>query len=166
MKNNGYLEIKDYFQQIVAKNKKINEFVGYFTRDLHHKQAAFTGLPSPYLALFKYKLGLDGGPQNTVAVREVGFAVMRTDVADDDFEEQYKAIDECEQMALQILARIRYDNNNREHFLYNSFMKDSVRILPVELRSQSYGVEVFFSFKNPQKLVVAPDEWEDIDSVC
>ncbi len=166
MKNNGYLKTKNYFQEIVAKNLKINEFVGYFTRDLHHKQASFKGLNSPYLALFKYELGLDGERQNTVAVRKVGFAVMRTKVSADDFEAQYAAIDECEKIALQVLARIRYDNNNREHFLYNSFLKDSVRVLPVELSSQSYGVEVFFNFKNPQSLEVVPDDWEDIDSVC
>lgn len=166
MKTNSYLQSKNYFDELVQKHKKINEFIGFFNRELHEKQGSFDGIASPYLALFKYEAGLDGPEQNTIAVRKVAFALMRTDVATDDFDAQYQAVDECEKLALSVLARIRYDSNNRNHFLYNSFLKESVRILPVELSSQSYGVEVYFNLKNPQPLIVNPDEWSDIDEVC
>lgn len=166
MKNNSYLKIKDYFEILVSKHKYINEFVGYFSRDLHSKSASRKGIASPYLALFKYEIGLDGSEQNTVAVRKLGFAVMFNNVAPDDFNKQYEAIDTAEQLALSILARIRFDNNKKEHFLYNSLLKDSIRILPIELSAQSFGVEVYFNLKNPQNLVVNPEDWEDIDEVC
>lgn len=166
MKNNSYLKIKDYFETLVSKHKHINEFVGYFSRDLHSKSARRKGIASPYLALFKYEIGFDGPEQNTIAVRKLGFALMLNTVAPDDFNKQYEAIDTAEQLALSVLARIQLDNNNRKHFLYNSLIKDSIRILPVELSAQSFGVEVYFNLKNPQNLVVNTDDWEDIDRVC
>ncbi|MBS9766518.1 MAG: hypothetical protein KGV44_03120 [Flavobacteriaceae bacterium] len=67
---------------------------------------------------------------------------------------------------MSVLARLQFDNNNREHLLYNTFMKESVRILPVELSNTAFGVEVHFNLKNPQKLTVNPNDWEDIDKVC
>lgn len=166
MKKNSYLQTKKYFEKLVETHNHIAGFVGFSSRELHEKQGSYDGIPSPYLALYRYEVGLDGPEQNTIAVRKIAFALMRTDAPTDDFDAQYKIVDECENLALSILARIRYDNNNREHFLYDSLLKDSIRILPVELSSQSYGVEVYFNLKNPQPLIVNPDEWSDIDEVC
>lgn len=166
MQDNSYLKIKNYFKNLVENHKRINAFAGYFNRDLQHKLASYDGISSPYLALFKYELGLEGPKQNTVAVRKVAFAVMFNNVPTDDFEKQYETIDKAEQLALSVLARVQFDNNNTTHLLYNTFLKDSVRILPVELSNNSFGVEVFFNLKNKQSLTVDVNDWNDIDTVC
>lgn len=166
MQNNSYLKIKKYFEKLVKNHCGICSFSGYFNRDLQHQESTFDGISSPYLALFKYELGLEGPKQNTIAVRKVAFALMFNDIPADDFEAQYTAIDNAEQLALQVLARVQLDNNNKNHLLYNTFLKDSVRVLPVELSNTAFGVEVYFSLKNPQKLTVDPNEWKDIDKVC
>lgn len=166
MQNNSYNSVKKYFSQLVENHNEIRSFVGFFNRELQHKEASRYGLPSPYLALFGYEIGLDGGKPNTVAVRKIQFAVMASGVPADDFEAQYAAIDRAEQLALSVLSRIQFDNNDKEHLLYNTFVKDSVRILPVELSNTAYGVEVYFHLKNPQNLTLNPDLWADVEKRC
>lgn len=164
--NNGYLEIKNYFKQLTENSNSIKEFSGFFNRELQNIITSFDGVKNPYLALFKYQLGLDGPKQNTVAVRQIGFAVMFNNVDNEDFELQYQSIDIAEKIALQVLARIQYDNNRKDHILFNSFLKESVQILPVELSNTSFGVEVFFSLRNKQSLSLIAEDWKDINSVC
>ncbi len=166
MEDNSYIKIKHYLEELSKKHKRINAFSGYFNRDLQRQEASFDGISSPYLALFKYVLALEGPKQNTTAVRKVAFALMFNDVDADDIDAQYKAIDDAEELALSVLARVQFDNNNRNHLLYNTFIKDSVRILPIELSNTAFGVEVYFDLKNPQKLTVNPDDWSDIDKIC
>ncbi len=166
MENNSYIKIKHYFEDLVAHHRHINAFSGYFNRELQNQEASFDGLASPYLALFKYQLGLEGPKQNTVAVRKVAFAVMFNDVPADDFEAQYTAIDNAEQLSLTVLSRVQFDNNDKTHLLYNTFIKESVRIIPVELSNTAFGVEVHFSLKNPQRLTVNLEDWKDIDKLC
>ena len=149
-RNNSYLRMKQYFADLVKRHTKIQGFSGYFNRELHHQMAGASGIASPYLALFRYEIGLEGGKENTLAVRRLGFAVMLTGVPMDDFEAQYAAIDRAEQLALSVFARIRRDHYDTGHFLYHSLIKESIQILPIELSQQAFGVECFFSLKNPQ----------------
>lgn len=166
MQNNSYFKIKEYFKNIVENHTEIQAFSGYFNRDLQHQESSYDGINSPYLALFKYELGLEGPKQNTIAVRKVAFALMLNNIPADDFDAQYTAIDKAEQLALQVLARVQLDNNNKKHLLYNTFLKESVRILPVELSNTAFGVEVYFNLKNPQQLTVDVTKWNDIDKIC
>ena len=167
MEANSYKKMKDYFQNLVEQSNFLNDFVGFFQREWANRTAAYTNeLASPNLTLFKYKLGFDGPEENTIAVRQIGFAIMFTKVNNDDFEAQYNAIDLAEQLALKVISRIKYDNHNENHFLYNSFIKDSVEISPVELSASDFGVEVFFNLRNKQLLSVDPIDWKDIDQVC
>ncbi len=163
---NSYIKMKEYFADLVEQHTSINEFIGYFSRELSQRDASRAGIASPYLALFKYEMGFEGQQMNSTAVRKLGFAVMFNNVSPDKYEDQYNAIDEAEQLALSVLARINFNNNDRNHFLYKSFIKDSVKILPVELSSRSFGVEVYFSLKNPQSLTLNPVDYEDVDTVC
>jgi hypothetical protein len=87
-------------------------------------------------------------------------------VKSDDLEAQYLAIHDAEKLAIKILSRIKYDNFQRENFLYNAFLKDSVEISPVELSGNEFGVEVTFSLKNKQLLSVSPEDLKDVESVC
>lgn len=166
MQENSYNQVKYYFENLVEQSNFLNDFVGFSQREWANRTASVKGLQSPSLTLFKYKLGFDGPEENTIAVRQIGFAIMFNDVKVDDYEAQYNAIDLAEQFAVKVLARIRFDNNNQEHFLFNSFLKDSVEIAPVELSASDFGVEVFFNLKNKQLLQVSADDWEDLDAVC
>lgn len=166
MKENSYIAVKNYFENLSNKAKFLNDFVGFFQREWANRTASVKGLKTPALALFKYELGFEGPDQNTVAVRKIGFAVMFNNIKPDDLEGQYIAIHDAEQLALKVLSRIRYDSNTPNHALFNSFLKDSVEINPVELSGGEVGVDVLFNFKNKQKLTVNPDDWEDINNVC
>jgi len=166
MQETSYLEIKNYFENIVNQSNYLNDFVGFFQREWANRTASVKGLQSPSLTLFKYKLGFDGPEQNTIAVRQIGFAIMFNDIKVDDYEAQYQAIDIAERFAKKVLARINYDNHLESHFLYNSFIKDSVDISPVELSATDFGVEVFFNLKNKQLLHLDPKDWKDIEKVC
>ncbi len=166
MKENSYIEVKNYFENLVEQSNFLNDFVGFFQREWANKTASVKGLKSPTLALFKYELGFDGPDQNTLAVRKIGFAIMFNRVKRDDLEAQYNAIHEAEKLAVKILARIRYDNFLSGHILYNSFLKDSVEITPVELSGSEFGVDVQFNLKNKQNLKIDEADWKDIDNIC
>lgn len=166
MKETSYLQIKNYFGNIVDQAKFLNDFVGFFQREWANRTASVKGLKSPTLALFKYELGFDGPDQNTVAVRKIGFAIMFNNIKPDDLEAQYIAIDGAEQLAKKVLSRIRHDSNTPENPLFNSFLKDSVEINPVELSGGEVGVDVLFNLKNKQILKVDPDDWNDNLNVC
>lgn len=166
MEGNSYLQIKNYFENIADKAKFLNDFVGFFQREWANRTASVKGLASPTLALFKYELGFDGPDQNTLAVRKIGFAIMFNDVKPDDLEGQYIAIDDAEQIALKVLSRIRYDSNTPDHPLFNSFLKDSVEINPVELSGGEVGVDVLFNLKNKQLLKVDVGDWNDLSDIC
>lgn len=166
MHENNYLQLKNYFQDLVEQSNFLNSFVGFFQREWANRSSSTTGLQEPYLALFRYEMGLDGAENNTVAIRSIGFGIMYNNVKPDDYEEQYKAISNAELLAIKVLSRIRHDSYIDGHFLHNAFLKDSVEITPVELSAKSFGVEVSFNLRNSQILSINAADWKDIDNVC
>ncbi|MGV4460721.1 hypothetical protein ACQ1Q5_04190 [Ornithobacterium rhinotracheale] len=166
MQENSYLKLYEYFQKIAEANVHIQGFAGYFQRDLENKLKSYAGLSSPYLALWHYEKGYQGEGRNTLAVISLGYVVLRNDVAPDDIEAQYRAIDECEQIAKSVNARLRFDNHNQKHFLFNAYLKEQTKITPIEMIGTGFGVQVEVFFKNPEHLTLNPDDWSDIDSVC
>ncbi|UKB81268.1 hypothetical protein [Chryseobacterium sp. MEBOG07] len=163
--NNSYLNLKDYFEKLVENSTFLNSFAGYFNRELLNKEAN-DELNEPYLAIFDYSIGLKGPEQNTISVRKLTFAIIKNNVPEDDFQLQYKAIDDSEDMVLQVLSRIRNDSQNPAHFLYNSFLKDSVSIEPVELNANSYGSVCYLEFQNNKSLQFKKESWKDIENIC
>lgn len=166
MKESSYIQIKNYFESLVLQSTFLNDFVGFFEREWNSKKASVKGLKSPTLALFKYKLGFDGPHENSLAVRKIGFAIMFNGIKTGDLEGQYSAIDLAEHLAVKVLSRIRIDSADPEHFLYNSLLKDSVEINPVELSSNDFGVDVIFNIKNKQILKLDPADWKDMNYLC
>lgn len=166
MQENSYNQVRTYFKELVEKSTFLNDFVGFSQREWATRTASLKSLSTPYLALFRYELGLDGPRNNTIAVRRVGFAIMYNNIKADDLEGQYNAIHNAEMKAIKVLSRINFDNNFKEHFLYNSFIKESVEINTVELSGNEFGVEVFFNFRNKQLIQVSPGDWLDIEQVC
>lgn len=166
MKENSYIQIKNYFENLVLQSNFLNDFVGFFEREWKSKQAKLGGLKIPVLALFKYDVGFEGPDQNSIAVRKIGFAIMFNKIPAGDFQAQYNAIFEAEKLAFKVLSRIWIDSHDQEHFLYNSFLKDSVEIKPVELSSSDFGVDVIFNLKNKQILKIDTADWKDLDHIC
>ena len=163
---NSYLLVKNYFMNLQEQSRFINTFIGYSEREWNTKKTKVGGIQDPVLALFRYELGFESPEVKALAVRKIGFAIMLKVKKADDFEGQTAAIDTAEQLALKILSRINYDSNTHGHLLWNSFMKDSVQINPVELSANEFGVEVFFNLKNPQSLRVNVSDWDDIATIC
>ena len=166
MKENSYIQIKNYFEELVHQSNFLFDFVGFFEREWRAKQASLAKIKVPVLALFKYDLGFEGPEQNSIAVRKIGFAIMFNKIPAGDFSAQYNAIYEAEKLAIKVLSRIRIDSNNPDHFLYNSFLKDSVEIKPVELSSSDFGVDVIFSLRIKQILNVDVSDWKDLNHIC
>jgi len=162
---NSYLKMKDYFEDLVSKSTLVHSFAGYFRRELLNNMQS-PDWDSPYLALFDYELSLSGPEQNTVSVREIGFAVMFNNIDESDLEAQYKAIDDAEKIVMKFLARIKLDAANPEHFLHGSFVKENTNITPVELDTQSFGAECRLQFKNSQTLKADAADWTDDFLTC
>lgn len=162
----SYLNTKNYFKTLVAQSNFLNDFVGFSSREWLAKKNSAAGLQEPILSLWKYELGFDGPENNTVAVRKVGFAIMYNTISSDDLEAQENAINDAEHLAIKVLSRIRHDNYQSSHFLYNAFIKESVKIDPVELSGNEFGVEVTFNLKNKQLLQIHQEDWKDILPEC
>ncbi|MCW0492494.1 hypothetical protein [Riemerella anatipestifer] len=166
-KSNSYLKLKKYFQNLVEQSNFLNDFSGYFSRELHNKEQSSKGLKSPCLALFGYSLGIEGEAMASTAIRRVSFGILYNNVPPDDYEKQYERIDNAEELALRVVARIKLDSNTNGHLLYNSLIKNSVEVRPIELEGVGiFGAEVFFNLKNPQHLKVSTDDWKDLDKIC
>lgn len=166
MKENSYTQIRNYFENLVKQSNFLNDFVGFSSLEWLAKKNSVQGLQEPVLSLWKYELGFEGPENNTIAARKVGFAIMFNTIKSDDLVSQENAKNEAEQLAIKVLSRIRHDNYQSTHLLYNSFIKESVDIVPVELSNDEFGVEVTFSLKNKQLLQVHQEDWKDILPEC
>lgn len=165
MKEISYSQIANYFKELANNAKFINDFVGFSAAEWAVKTASVDGLISPVLAMFKYQLEFEG-EQNTESLRETGFAIMYNEIAPDDFEAQNNAVNEAEANAIKILSRIKLDSADPNHFLYKSFVKNSVKITNTDLNGNSFGVEVVFNMRNKQSLKVHREDWNDIPYEC
>lgn len=162
-----YEQLKNYFQFLAEKNKQIKDSVGYFSREIIEKSSSFSGIASPFLAVYNYEVGLEGGQLNTIGSRKIVFSIIYADTPHDDFNAQQYAIDQAEQIAFQLLARIRWDNSDPKHFLYGAFQKEMTKIFTIEEpQANFYGVEVELYFHTPQSLKVDPNHWEDTFLTC
>lgn len=166
MKENSYIEIKNYFENLVNQSNFLESFTGFFAREWAEKTNTSTGLQEPVLSLWKYELGFDGPGEKALAVRKVGFAIIYNSIKPDELDAQYQAIDDAEKLAIKVLSRINLDNYKQNHLLYNSFIKDSVVIAPLELSGNEFGVDVTFNLKNKQLLIVSEEDWKDLGSIC
>ena len=166
MQNTNFNAVQQYLKSLVTASTFLNDFTGIFSRDFFTKKDSFAGLTSPMLIMFQYELGHESSGQNVLAVRKIGFSIMFNNVAPDDIPAQYEAISQAEILANKVLARIRHDSNDRDHVFYNSYLPETVQILPVELNADNFGVDVFFSLKNAQNMKVELTDWSDITSLC
>lgn len=144
----------------------INDFVGYHKEELDNKIDSYTGIKSPFLALWKYVKTKEGKDQEAQDVIHLSYVILMQNIPEDDFDAQYQAIDHCEIIADIINARIRADHHKPQTLVHRSFLENRTRIEPVVMSHLAFGVEVHLFFKNRNFLQLNADDWEDIDSVC
>lgn len=163
----SYLQLKNYFADLVKQSNFINDFVGYFVRELHNKQSSFSGVGFPCLALFGYSINVEGEEMASSSVRSMNFGILIGDVDPADYERQYEAIDRGEKLAEKVVARMKLDSNNEQHFLYGALIKNSVEIRPVDMEGVGlFGAEVSFKLKNYQSFKVLLEDWKDVEKIC
>ncbi|CAL2105480.1 conserved hypothetical protein [Tenacibaculum sp. 190524A02b] len=169
MRNLDYNIIKEYFGNLVENHVEIKSFIGYSSEELAMNLAKVKGIESPMLVLFDYQGKLDGNNQRTFASRTISFAVLQQVNKLDDFTKQYEAVASCESLGLSFLSRIYYDSKlSKLKWLYNNFVKDSVRFNEVRYKSGNglFGMEFTFNLKTHEPLSVNPSVWKDIDQIC
>lgn len=162
----SYNLLKNYMQCLAEQCVFINDFIGYSSIELHNRLDSFRGVQSPFLALFSYEKTREGEDQNAVAITRLRYVILKNKVPIDDFEAQYKAIDECELIANVINARVRLDHHTKGHFLYRTFLEDRTAIEPIQQVGDLFGVEVSLSFQTLDFWNVNPEYWKDLERVC
>lgn len=166
MQETNFIEVKNYFENLVAQSNFLKDFTGIFAREFHAKINSADGMESPILAMFKYEKGEDSAGQNTIAVRKLGLSILFNDIASDDIPLQYEKISEAELYADKLIARIRLDSSKKDNVMFNSFLPNTVQILPVEFNGNNFGVDVFFSLKHKQNNAVNLEDWQDLENTC
>lgn len=72
-------------------------------------------------------------------------------------------------MGFSVLSRINYDSKtNKVAWLYNNFLKNSVRFNEVKYKGQDslFGMEFTFDLKTQEPLSIVADDWKGVDVVC
>lgn len=97
----------------------------------------------------------------------MNFGILIGDVEPGDYEKQYETIDSAEKLAKKIIARMNFDSNKQDHFLYGALIKNSVEIRPIELEGVGlFGTEVSFKLKNFQSFKLLTEDWKDVEKIC
>lgn len=155
-----------YFQNIQINLKGLEDF---FRMDLAEVKSSFrSGADFPCLVAESHESDFgDSKPNQTVQNRFFAFTVFYNPEKG-NFTEQNEMLDASEKMGLKIIARMKYDSNKPDHFLFNRFKAESVKNHKVGplFNEQLYGYRFTGEILATQPLVINADDWEDIDSVC
>ncbi len=164
-----YQKLADYMKALADNHTAINSFISYSEKELATEMRKRQALTYPALVLFGYSGKLDGNKQRTFAERSIAFAIVSKVNKRDDFQAQYQAINDAEQIGLSILSRINYDSKQPVmEWLYNAFDKNSVRFSEITGRETDnlFGMEFHFELKNKEPLIIDAADWADIDTTC
>jgi hypothetical protein len=92
------------------------------------------------------------------------FTILYTGVKADDFPGQRAAINNSEEIGLEVLSRINVQSKMPNHgWLYNNFDKNTATFDEVIAEGEDgfYGMEFHFELKTLEPLVVDPNKWSD-----
>lgn len=164
-----YSGLEDYFFDLSHKHILIKDFCGTSKTELANKINSFDGINSPIFILFKVSSALSGTEQRTFNTRDISFAIvfLMNDFGDAEKIKENKTL--AEEIGLDFLSRINIESKMPEkEWLYNNFLKDSVRYEEFEMQENVglCGMEFFFSLKLPEKLTVNKDAWTDGNTFC
>ena len=164
-----YIAILEYFRMLADNHSQIQSFIGYSPLALQSKISSMKGLETPTLVLYDYEGRLDGNNQRTIAQRTISFALVESVKHGDDFDGQYESISVCEGIGLSVLSRINFESKKSDlKWLYNNFVKDSVRFNEIKLKGKDgmFGMQFSFDLRISEPLVINPCDWKDIKPKC
>lgn len=160
--------IIEYFRQL---NANLNDFgeKSFFRMDLTEIEGSFrTGISFPAMAVESPDLdGNDSSVNNSVIGRAFFFTVYMNP-RKSDYAGQDAAVDLCERIGWKIIARMRHDATNPDHFPYNKFKVASVSAIKVGplFTEHLYGYRFGGLISGGESLKVDPADWKDLDQIC
>jgi hypothetical protein len=165
----SYKKVDAYFKALADKNTDIQDYCGTSVSELASRMASVEGVKSPILVFFDYSSKLEGNEQRTFNNRSIAFSVLFPGIKSDQFQSQTDAIDQAEEIGLEVLSRIYIQSKMPDiGWLYKNFQKESVVIMEVKSEGQDgfYGMEFHFDLKTLEPLIVTPSKWSDGNIFC
>lgn len=165
----SFSKVDDYFRELATKHVDISDYCGTSAEELASKIGSVAGLQSPFLVFYDYFGKLEGKEQRTFNTRSLAFSVLYSGVAPDDFPAQRTAVNNAEEIGLEVLSRINVQSKMPNiGWLYNNFDKNTVTMDEViaEESEGFYGMEFHFDLKTLEPLVVTPAKWSDGNIFC
>ena len=165
----SFNKVDDFFKELATKHVDIKDYCSTSVQEFANKIASVEGMQSPLLVFFDYYGHLEGKEQRTFNNRSLAFSILYTGVAADDYPGQRTAIDNAEEIGLEVLSRINVQSKMPDiGWLYNNFDKNSVTMDEVisEGSDGFYGMEFHFDLKVLESLIVTHSKWSDGDIFC
>lgn len=141
----------------------------FFRMDLSEITGAFRkGITFPAMSVESPEGDAEGSSKNNSVINRTGAFTIWEKPQTGNFTDQTTKIDDCEQIGLKLIARMRLDCANPESPLYNKFDVSSVRFIKVGpiFNEGLYGYRFTFVIAGSESLKVDPADWSDIDEVC
>mgnify|MGYP003636553395 CR=1 FL=1 len=156
----------DYFKNITIQLKTLN---GFFRMDITEIKGAFRStVEFPALVMESYEGNFDDSNlQTNVNDRTFAFTIY-TKPKNGDYDDQNLQLDMAEAIGLKVIARMRYDAGQKDHFLYTRFKVNTVtyaKVGPI-FNEQLYGYRFIGSIKGLETLVLNPSDWNDAPTLC
>lgn len=165
----SFNKVDAFFRDLADKHVDINDYCSTSVEELASKIGTVAGIQSPILVFFDYFGKLSGNDQRTFNNRTLAFSIFFDKVQPDDFPAQRTAVNNAEEIGLEVLSRINIQSKMPDiGWLYNNFDKNTVTMNEVITEGQDgyYGMEFHFDLKTLEPLVVNPKKWSDGDIFC
>lgn len=158
----------DYFESLNTLLVDFGEN-SFFRMDLSEITGAFrSGITFPAMAVESPDGDLeDTSNNNSVLGKDFAFTVYKKPTSG-NYEEQNQFLDDCETIGLKIIARMRYDAMDNDHFLYNRFDPSTVNYIKVGpiFNENLFGYRFTGKIKGSKSLQINPEDWSDLNSPC
>jgi hypothetical protein len=160
-----YTELKDYFENIARSHVDIqhtdNEKHFFRIEAEEYLTKINTAVNYPFLSLESYDTNFNAGNNDNVAMtRQIAFMLV-DNYKQGDYDEINRIYDAMEQIALDIINKINYDQKQNiklvRDFSYNSVSMQSLPPNPVHKYT---GVRVTMSFDSKYNTAYNPDKWQ------
>lgn len=165
----SFSKVDDYFKELSTKHLDIKDYCSTSPQELASKIDSVAGLQTPFLVFYDYFGKLEGKEQRTFNTRSLAFSILFTGIKADDFPGQRTAVNNAEEIGLEVLSRINVQSKMPNiGWLYNNFDKNSVTMDEVIAEGSDgfYGMEFHFDLKTVEPLVVTPLKWSDGAIFC
>ena len=157
MSDNKFSALVEYFQSIVLQHVDLQEF---YRLELDEVLTNIRDLKTPCLVLEGYKFSYkDQRSDNPVKIRSGAFILLNLVNDPTDFEGIYNTWDQLEEIADEIIARIRSDKENRNTVI-KGFDIESIdgQLLASDVTNY-YGIRITFEIQTKFNQQVDQSKW-------